>query len=257
MNVLSEFKDDYIRAQALVNTLIERATTPTADDFVFFELRNYFLNDSNYSSKLPHWFPAIRSLNQFWAFIKDRYGSYAERRNFLWSEFESLLKATESKNKIPTFSTITEALNSHNIDGISEQWSKILFRTKEDPSGSITASRSLLESVLKYILDERDITYDDDKAELATLYKAVQEELRLGPSHHQEQIFKQILTGCRSIVDGLGAMRNKLGDAHGSGKMTYRPSPRHANLAVTLAGAMSQFLLDTHKENIKEARISN
>jgi len=70
--------------------------------------------------------------------------------------------------------------------------------------------------------------------------------LNLSPSQHTEQIFKQILGGCHSVVQGIGALRNKLGDAHGKGAVSYKPSPRHSALAVNLSGAMAVFLVETY-----------
>jgi hypothetical protein len=49
------------------------------------------------------------------------------------------------------------------------------------------------------------------------------------------------------VVEGLGALRNKLRDAHGKGKKAARPSPRHAELAVNLAGAMATFIVSTRE----------
>ncbi|WP_420196198.1 abortive infection family protein [Idiomarina xiamenensis] len=71
-------------------------------------------------------------------------------------------------------------------------------------------------------------------------------ELNLSPDQHNEQIFKQILGGCSGIVNGLGTLRNKLGDAHGKGKLPVKPQARHAELAVNLAGSMTLFLISTH-----------
>lgn len=84
----------------------------------------------------------------------------------------------------------------------------------DDPEGAITSSRTLIETTCKYILDELKITYKDD-IELPKLYKLTAENLNLAPDQHTEQIFKQILGGCQSVVDGLGALRNKLSDSHG------------------------------------------
>lgn len=82
---------------------------------------------------------------------------------------------------------------------------------------------------------------------LSELYKLTATGINLAPEQHNEQIFKQILGGCSGIVNGLGTLRNKLGDAHGVNGKPVRPSPRHAILAVNLAGAMSSFLLETHQ----------
>jgi hypothetical protein len=69
--------------------------------------------------------------------------------------------------------------------------------------------------------------------------------LNLSPAQHTEQIFKQILGGCKSVVEGLGAMRNKISDAHGKGKKSIKPASRHAELAVNLAGSMATYLVST------------
>jgi hypothetical protein len=72
-----------------------------------------------------------------------------------------------------------------------------------------------------------------------------QPALQLAPSQHTEADFKRILGGCTSVVEGLGGLRNRLGDAHGKGKKQVKPSSRHAELAVNLAGAMAVFLVET------------
>jgi hypothetical protein len=58
-------------------------------------------------------------------------------------------------------------------------------------------------------------------------------------------VFKQILGGCSAVVEGLGALRNRLSDAHGTGKSAVKPAARHAELAVNLAGALAVYLLAT------------
>ncbi|WP_368854819.1 abortive infection family protein [Methylosinus sp. Ce-a6] len=52
----------------------------------------------------------------------------------------------------------------------------------------------------------------------------------------------------QSVVNHLGAIRNKIGDAHGRGRRPVKPKPRHAELAVNLAGTMASFLVSTWKE---------
>ena len=64
----------------------------------------------------------------------------------------------------------------------------------------------------------------------------------------KEVIFKQILGGSSAIVNGLGQMRNKLGDSHGTNGLSAKPKERHSELAVNLAGTMSIFLYKTYKE---------
>jgi hypothetical protein len=55
------------------------------------------------------------------------------------------------------------------------------------------------------------------------------------------------------VVEGLGALRNRLSDAHGQGKRPVKPASRHAELAVNLAGATAVFLAATHEASSPKA----
>lgn len=140
--------------------------------------------------------------------------------------------------------TTTEIITEFNAVSVSELWKKAHDRLSDDPDGAITAARSLLESTCKHLLDKISIKYDDSW-DLPRLYKSLAKELRLSPSDHTEDIFRQILGGCQSVIEGLGALRNKHGDAHGSGITMRKPKKRHAELAVNLAESMAIFLIET------------
>ncbi len=127
---------------------------------------------------------------------------------------------------------------------VRDAWHKAIDRKARDPEGAITAARTLLETVCKHILDDMGATYVD-KDDLPRLYSLVATEINLAPSQHEEKVFKQILGGCQAVAEGLGSLRNRLGDAHGKGRIQARPSPRHAELAVNLARTMTTFLMAT------------
>ena len=90
--------------------------------------------------------------------------------------------------------------------------------------------------------------------DLPKLYKLASEKLNLAPSQHSEEAFKRILGGCASVVEGLGSLRNKVGDAHARGKRPIRVLPRHAHLAVNLAGAMALYLVETFAARSAETK---
>lgn len=251
MSILNETADDFERAEALVNLLIDRATGSMPPEDEFIEVRHYFVKHDALSMFLPRWFPAKRSLNQFWHYIKNKYSTYAERRQFLWKEFEPLLQHAENGGELPAAVEIEAELQTFKSDEVTHSWRRMVRRAVDDPEGAITAARNLLETVLKHILDVRGVCYNHDSVELPELYKTVQRELQLAPEQHQEQVFKQILGGCSGVVSGLGTLRNKLGDAHGKGSQRVRPTARHARLAVNLAGSMALFLAETHHSKFK------
>ena len=126
---------------------------------------------------------------------------------------------------------------------IAEQVAKCEKKINEgDYDGAITNARTLLEAVLlelEKLLTGKEVKNDGD---LPTLYKRVQKELKLEPSRPDiSEALKQVLTGLRSIVDGLSSMRNKMSDAHAG----YRPAKHHAKLAVNAAKTLADFLFET------------
>jgi hypothetical protein len=232
-----------LKITTLKNMLVARATGEQCIDD-YYEIRAGVMKHPLVKSRLPAFLATCRTLDEFWSFIKYEYAHYAERRNFIKDAFHPLLIHLEQLSNTPADATTTAGLTKVDSTHIQLAWHKALERRTSDPDGAITAARSLLESVCKHILDDRGVAYDD-KADLPKLYGILAAELKLAPSQHTELVFKQILGGCHTVVEGLGAMRNKLGDAHGTGKRGVRPAPRHAELSVNLAGAVAMFLLQT------------
>lgn len=237
------------KALLLRGLLIDFATGNEAEVESYAPLRSNLLSDRSTRELLPAFVVNCRDLKQFWHFIKSQFDHYAERRTFIYEEFQPLISKLELdqlEKSTPHFDLV--ATNLENLDSahINELWTKAIERCVEDPEGAITAARSLLESVCKSILEDLGIGIDE-KWDLPKLYNKVAEQLNLGPSQHTEEVFRQILGGCKSVVEGLGGLRNKLGDAHGKGKAPVRPSKRHAELATNLSGSMVAFLIATWK----------
>ncbi|MBZ9650717.1 abortive infection family protein [Psychroflexus montanilacus] len=235
--------NEYQLVEYFQDGVVARSTGDGFDDQLYKVVRTKLIRNKAIEKQLPEWVKNKRTIDQFWTFIKGRFSTYQERREFLWSEFSPILHYLEKKSTSPLDESIVFD-EAH----IHTQWQKALDRKQTEPEGAITSARTLIESILKHILDEQEIDYND-AAELPELYKEVAKSLNLAPENHQEQIFKQILGGASGIVSGLGALRNKLGDAHGKSKKSIKPSERHSELAVNLAGSMATFLFKTYQEN--------
>lgn len=251
MDVLQELESDYERAVCLQNILIARATGELPDSGDYQILRQILIEKTAVKQIMPTFIRTNRDLNQFWQFIKYEFDTYQQRRNYIYKEFQPLLDALEGKNKAPADTSISKTLKSFDEGGVHAAWERALDRRNNDPEGAITAARSLLETVCKHILDFQGVAYDPNKVELHELYKLVANKLSLSPEQHNEEVFRQILGGCSGIVSGLGTLRNRLGDAHGQGQYGAKPSPRHAELAVNLAGSMAIFLVSTWENQQK------
>jgi hypothetical protein len=197
--------------------------------------------------RLPAFVVRYRKLKQFWPYIKPMFAHWADRRAFIYEQFAPVMSYVEHEMTRPADDIVAQGLASLDAEHIHSMWRKALSRRTSDPEGAITATRALVESVLKLILDEAGEQYADD-AELPKLYSQVAKKLNLSPAQHSEQVFKQILGGCQSVVEGIGSVRNRFGDAHGKGKKPVKPAPRHAELVVNLGGAMAVFVAATWAE---------
>lgn len=237
----------YEKVVSLQNIFVEIATSEAGDkqqDRVYRMLRQEVMEDPRMSSMVPSFVRTCSTRPQFWQYIKQLYGTYKERREFIWKEFAPLLAALENSNNIPADVVVSETIRAFDSKHIQAAWAKALERRHTDPEGAITIARTLLESVCKHILDEANISYGNSP-DLNALYRLAADLLKLSPAQHTEQVFKQILGGCTSVIEGLGSIRNRHGDAHGQGRAAVKPTARHAELAVNLSGAAASFLLST------------
>ena len=230
--------------ESFQNLMVAIGRGQTRDDTTFQEIRAAVLGIQDLRPLLPPFVTNCRTSAQFWAFIKGKAAHYYQRDAIVWEGFAPAFAYLETQGGSPSAAAITEVLKVFDADHVNAVWQKALARKNTDPEAALTSARALLESTCKHILDGLGVAYND-AADLPDLYSLVAKSLKLSPSQHTEQIFKQVLSGCHSVVQGLGAMRNRLGDAHGKGATSYRPLPRHAALAVNLSGAMAMFLVET------------
>lgn len=98
--------DDLQLIKYLESGLISRAT---GGSFEYYDyLRQKVLKNGDFQELLPVWIKTCRDTNQFWNFIKGKFGSYQERREFIWNEFAPLYNQLEFN----TFSPIDETINN-------------------------------------------------------------------------------------------------------------------------------------------------
>lgn len=239
-----------LAAEELLHMMLDIATGGEAPASEFKRCRRVLLDDPAAAALLPRFVRTTRDPGGFWAFIRDKEsgdGSYARRRKFLRDAFDPLLEHLERAHLSPLDAEVEAGTVALDAESVTAAWGKALARRAVDPDGAITAARTLLESVCKTILEDRGIEYNDRRDDLPKLYGRVAKALRLAPSDHTEEQFRQILGGCMAVVNGLASVRNRDSDSHGKGRKSYRPDQRHAALAVGLAGTVALFLIETHE----------
>jgi len=146
-------------------------------------------------------------------------------------------------NVMPNDKLVEEQLNRVGYKQVLTDWETALARRLTDPDGAITAAKTLLESVCKHILKEAGVAYSDNKDDLPRLYSLATQQMAIASGQQTDEPLRKILGGCQTIVENIGTLRNRVGDAHGKGPGAAVVEARHAALAVNGAGAAAAFLV--------------
>ncbi len=191
----------------------------------------------------PDWLIECRYGSQYWRFISEKYKTYSERRDFLRQQFDDMVDQIDMGVQLPISNDFKILLRDINNTGINNLWRKMIERSQSDPEGAVTVSKSLLEAVIRRILDLENVGYNADD-DLGELYKKVKKLIR-------ESEIKQITGGVYSILSGVTALRNEYGDAHGKSTIISIPENRHTVLTINLVASLCLYLWDSYKGNGK------
>jgi hypothetical protein len=146
----------------------------------------------------------------------------------------------------PTLS-LGERLSRGGLEALEVEYRRAYETIESDPPAAITAACAILESLCKTYLEREGIPLPS-KATMSPLWNITAKHLGLSPNMLEDDDLKKILSGCFSIVEGIGALRTHAGSAHGRSSeqsKTYRVLPRHARLAVHSAHTLASFVLET------------
>jgi hypothetical protein len=122
-------------------------------------------------------------------------------------------------------------------------WIEASRKISIDPSGAITAGRTMLETTLKTILEERGKT-DNSGGNLARLIKQVEKTLGIEPKDMPAE--HQVVTGMASIINGVASLSNQAGDRHGTIGGVTIDDPTLAELCINACGTIGVLLVEIH-----------
>jgi len=110
-------ESDFDKVSYLANLLTSRATGLAADSREFEILRHELLSKPNLAPLLPQWLKQHRSLDTFWGFIKQKFGTYAERKTYISEEFTPILDALEFGQPIrqPVQASNSQSLSKRSV----------------------------------------------------------------------------------------------------------------------------------------------
>ncbi len=124
-----------------------------------------------------------------------------------------------------------------------ESWMTCITRLPSSPASAITAARTLLESLLKTIITERNQT-PDKSGDLGKLLRQAQDSV--GFDKAQDQPTHQIISGMSSVIQGLAAISNNAGDRHGLVVGQSIDDPGLAQLCIHAAGTVGIAMIELH-----------
>lgn len=136
-----------------MNLLTSRATGLAADDREFQTLRQELLRNPLISELLPQWLRQHRNLDSFWGFIKQKYGTYAERRTYISQEFTPVLDFLEF-GQLPQQSTsaATQTSTTPHTASIPRNKRKVFIVHGHDNEAKLDVSRFIEKLGLEAII---------------------------------------------------------------------------------------------------------
>lgn len=87
------------KIESFQNLLVDIATSGNRpeEEENFKKLRTVLITNSEINSQIPDFVKTTRTVSQFWQFIKGKFKTYAERKDFIWNEFSAVLDYLEEK----------------------------------------------------------------------------------------------------------------------------------------------------------------
>lgn len=134
------------------------------------------------------------------------------------------------------------------IKTIQREWDRAILSINNDPADALTAASSMIEATFKFILYSAGVPFPI-KQDIQGLSRVVYPLLKISPEQEVDADFRTLFQSTISIVQSLGTIRTKIGDAHGASPVRIEPVEKHARLATNMAGALSMFLLETYIES--------
>lgn len=106
------------KAESFQSFLVSFATGGGGEASEYKALRQELLTEPLIADKLPHFVQTCRDLDQYWQFIKHKFGSYQERREYLWSEFALVLQFLEEQMQHPIYDQTAGILQKLNAEAV-------------------------------------------------------------------------------------------------------------------------------------------
>lgn len=112
-----------------------------------------------------------------------------------------------------------------------------------DCDSALTKARTLLEKTFCQVIECRGGGIPSASGDMGKLFAQAKKLYSIHANATMDRRICDLVNGLNKIVDSIGQMRNKQGDAHGVGAARARVEDHHARLAVNAAANVADFML--------------
>ena len=116
----------------------------------------------------------------------------------------------------------------------------------KDYDSAITKSRTLLEEVFCYVIEQKG-ERPSESGDIGKLYNQVKTLYNMHQDRDLDKRINGLLSGLEKIISAISEMRNKGSDAHGVGAKRINIDEHHARLFVNSAMTLADFVLSVSR----------
>ena len=119
---------------------------------------------------------------------------------------------------------------------------------KGNYDSAITKSRTLLEEVLIYIIENLKPGSYKSNGDLNKIYQDTTALLNMRQQNEWDKRVNELLGGVHKIINAISSMRNINSDAHGAGSKRIKIKKREALLVANSSMMIAEFLLSVYEQ---------
>ncbi|WP_331760988.1 abortive infection family protein (plasmid) [Nocardia sp. NBC_01377] len=192
------------------------------------------------------------TLDEWTAFSKTRWGTYAERRAYVDKITEEVRGALQDRvdelergdlpSEIDELGELADELLS-DPSGIRVELARIPGLLSTDLGAAVAKAKNLVEATAKAVL--RDQNQEAHDYSFDKLVNASLRALDLNPEPSGKSPQAEAMRLLKQLTSFVGTLRNNYGDGHGMVQALSSVEPRHARLVVRAALMWCHYVLDT------------
>ena len=116
----------------------------------------------------------------------------------------------------------------------------------------VTKSRTLIEEVLIFIIEDHSKHCFNFNGDLPSLYKQCKQLLGMSQNSDWDKRINELLSGLEKIINAISSMRNSNSDAHGAGQKRINIKEREAILIKNASITFSEYVLSIYLSKAEE-----